>query len=106
MGKNKAGRIVSKRGALRGKNVWIVAVNKARCSEDQGFLRGQRAPRSTRRRRSSWPEHHVSLPLADGAPALGCGELPAACLSAGRERRRWVRTRIGPQMSCTPMEKK
>merc|ERR1711918_145787 len=64
-------------------------------------------------------EGHPALQEGEGVPGLrttcvsclggrgacsGLRELPAACLSDGRERRRSVRTRFGPEMSCTPME--
>merc|ERR1712124_81763 len=77
----------------------------ARGPEDQGFLRGQ--------------EGHPALQEGEGVPGLrttcvsslggrgacsGLRELPAACLSDGRERRCSVQIRFGPEMSCTLME--
>merc|ERR1712224_437435 len=106
MGKNKSGKIVSKKRSLAGKkNSWIVACNKARAAlKIKGFtvIKG-----------------HPALQEGEGVPGLrttcvsflggrgacsGLRELPAACLSDGRGRRRSVRTRFGPEMSCTPME--
>merc|ERR1712146_756570 len=65
---------------------------------DRGLQQGARGPEDQ-------GVHGLSVSSLGGRSACsGLRELPAACLSDGRGRRRSVRTRFGPEMSCTPLE--
>merc|ERR1712070_1171385 len=84
---------------------------------DRGLQQGARGPEDQGVHCDQ--EGHPALQEGEGVPRLrttcvsslggrgacsGLRELPAACLSDGRGRRRSVRTCFGPEMSCTPME--
>merc|ERR1711918_70358 len=77
----------------------------ARGPEDQGFLRGQEGHPAVQEGEGVHGLRTTCVSSLGGPVACsGMRELPAACLSDGRERRRSVRTRFGPEISCTPME--
>merc|ERR1712224_1085807 len=84
---------------------------------DRGLQQGARGPED--QGIHSDQEGHPAVQEGEGVPCLrttsvsslggrgacsGLRELPAACLSDGRERRCSVQIRFGPEMSCTLME--